>query len=577
MFWSGAYKVVLKTAADVTIWTVDGVRSTDVEGAGQAAADALRGDLASTAAGKGAALSGVATTYPDAAAQTVEAVLAAISARIGRMGYLPEMYAGATVAAKIQAAHDAAAAAGGGRVVLSGQTYTMASGLTWDMAKVSLDGQGSLLDFSGAGSSVVAFTLTSSTSGDPSISQVRNSAHSLQNFWLKGPGPTTTAKAFYVNDPAATNPSYSGLTIRQGGAYNWAKGLHLANGAFCISLQDWSFNHSAATGLAERVAIPIHVAAGTNAGERINLINVFAAAADTCIWMQQPNGSVQCYDCSFDYSDRMFVVESGSVTMHGGHLENSLDLGYWGDVGPDTNACLTLIGTELVFSGAKPTTSSYELFRSQDAVGHGGVRLVDVRFVTGANFYAPQHLIAGNGPATCQGMRIQRNTGGMNFAPTLARAASLWPYGGQFESANWAAGLTLAGTYLPTRDTAGNARTGTGCLKFAILSAVASVASFTVACRPGDNIAASFWGRWVLAGTGATVYAVLSFVDAGGADIAVSTYSSTTDQGTYGLIRLGNAYPCPAGCQAAKLTISLFGRTSGTPVAYIDDIGFDIQ
>jgi hypothetical protein len=58
VFWSGAYKVVLKTATDATVWTVDGVQSTDAQGAGQFAADALRTDLASTAAGKGAALVG---------------------------------------------------------------------------------------------------------------------------------------------------------------------------------------------------------------------------------------------------------------------------------------------------------------------------------------------------------------------------------------------------------------------------------------------------------------------------------------------------------------------------------------
>lgn len=570
----------LLSSDGVTIWqstTENNV--TNPDGGGAAGWRRLDGkdDLASTAAGKGASLVGVQATYSDATAQTVEAILSALAARIGKLGYLPEMYAGATMAAKIQAAHDAAAAAGGGRVVLSGQTYSMASGLTWDMAKVSLDGNGSLLDFSGAGSVVRAFTLTSSTHGDPSISQVRNSAHSLQNFWVKGPGAATTATCFYVSDPAATNPSFSGFTIRQGGAYNWYKGVYLGHGAFCFSLQDWSFNSSAQFGPTDRVAIGIHVATGTNAGERINLENVFCAAADLCIWMQQANGSVQCYNCSFDYSDKMFVIESGAVTMYGGHLENNRDLGYWGDVGPDTNACLTLIGTELVFSAAKPTTSSYELFRSQDSVGHGGVRLVDVRLITGANLYAPQHLISGDGPATCRGMRIQRDTGSMNFIPTTSRSASLWPYGGQFESANWANGVALSGTYPPTRDTSGNSRTGTGCLKFATLTSVAGVAAVTVPCKPGDNIAASFWGKWTLSGTGATMFATLSFVDAGGQDLAISSYTSTTDQGAYGLVRLGNTYPCPQGCTAAKLTISQFGRTSGSPVAYIDDIGFNVQ
>ena len=101
VFWAGAYKVVLNTAADVTVWTVDGVQSVDPAGA----ADALRSDLASTAAGKGAALVGMlgggtladmAVTYPTitgldgsgATATTNATVLTAASA-LGKSFRLP--------------------------------------------------------------------------------------------------------------------------------------------------------------------------------------------------------------------------------------------------------------------------------------------------------------------------------------------------------------------------------------------------------------------------------------------------------------------------------------------------------
>ena len=58
LFWDGAYKVVLKAADDSTIWTVDGIQSSDPQGTGAAAAQALRDDLASTSVGKGAAMVG---------------------------------------------------------------------------------------------------------------------------------------------------------------------------------------------------------------------------------------------------------------------------------------------------------------------------------------------------------------------------------------------------------------------------------------------------------------------------------------------------------------------------------------
>lgn len=59
IFWQGSYKVVLRDAADVIIWTVDNV--TDPE----SLSNTLRTDLASTATGKGAALMGFShtTTY----------------------------------------------------------------------------------------------------------------------------------------------------------------------------------------------------------------------------------------------------------------------------------------------------------------------------------------------------------------------------------------------------------------------------------------------------------------------------------------------------------------------------------
>ena len=56
---SGAYSMRLTDAAGVTIWTVDGITSADAAGAGQAAADTLRDDLASLNAAKGAALVGL--------------------------------------------------------------------------------------------------------------------------------------------------------------------------------------------------------------------------------------------------------------------------------------------------------------------------------------------------------------------------------------------------------------------------------------------------------------------------------------------------------------------------------------
>jgi len=69
IFWQGSYKVVLRDAADVIIWTVDNV--TDPE----SITNTLRADLASTASGKGAALVGYQQAGVGAVSRTALAKL----------------------------------------------------------------------------------------------------------------------------------------------------------------------------------------------------------------------------------------------------------------------------------------------------------------------------------------------------------------------------------------------------------------------------------------------------------------------------------------------------------------------
>lgn len=77
---TSSYTFVLKTAADVTVWTVDGVVSPDSVGT------AIKADLASTASGKGASLVGVRDAvgwFSAVATKTVETVIGWIGQWIG--------------------------------------------------------------------------------------------------------------------------------------------------------------------------------------------------------------------------------------------------------------------------------------------------------------------------------------------------------------------------------------------------------------------------------------------------------------------------------------------------------------
>lgn len=83
IFWSGAYKVVLKDAADVTIWTIDNVVSADQYAS--IVDIALRSDLSSTTdVSKGDALIGVKRTASGAVATTLHSWIEGTVLDVGR-------------------------------------------------------------------------------------------------------------------------------------------------------------------------------------------------------------------------------------------------------------------------------------------------------------------------------------------------------------------------------------------------------------------------------------------------------------------------------------------------------------
>ena len=146
IFWSGAYKVVLKDAADVTIWTVDNIVSADSYSS--TLDTALRADLATkNNAAKGANMVGVqdtANNFPEvaAASRTVENVLAAIAARAYGANVL-KYGADKTGATDSTAAFDAAEATGKIVYVPAG-TYA----INWTVdSKIVVVGDGSNITF----------------------------------------------------------------------------------------------------------------------------------------------------------------------------------------------------------------------------------------------------------------------------------------------------------------------------------------------------------------------------------------------------------------------------------------------
>jgi len=181
IFWSGAYDVILKTSADVTIWGP--IRHETPEISGSAAA--VSADLASTSdAAKGDALLGVKRTATGAVATTQHVVNE--SARLNIVSHFgaskDNTNTTATTTALV-AAIAAAAVIGNAVVEIPDGSYSITAGTNLASAGVAIEGMGRpTLNFVGAG---VAASFDSGANG-ATVYGMR-----LQNVIIKGNASTT--------------------------------------------------------------------------------------------------------------------------------------------------------------------------------------------------------------------------------------------------------------------------------------------------------------------------------------------------------------------------------------------------
>lgn len=201
VFWDGNYKVILKDASDVTIWTVDNVASVGTS------IDALAARFADTAsAANGDAMVGMKrTAVAGAIATTLHAwheqqVLDA-NAEFG-------MSTAGSAAANTTALNTAVAAAavlGGGQIEIQAGTYALTPGNNFASAKVGIIGRGRVVfDYSaGAG---VGFKLDAGGVG-ANIRSMR-----IENILFKG-GPAIT-DIFYSRGIIASQ--FRNLQAREG-------------------------------------------------------------------------------------------------------------------------------------------------------------------------------------------------------------------------------------------------------------------------------------------------------------------------------------------------------------------------
>jgi len=436
----------------------------------------------------------------------------------------------------------------------SSAKYKCNSGLTINTSNVQVNFGGCGIDFTGMTTGNAISLIRTQT--DPNRQNGQNYIHPLTNGFLYGPsGANTTLTALYFNDTTPPN-CISGGCIDNMSFINFGKDVYYGEGAYCIEFRHCNFQLDVGTPTTYSLNIPTV----TNGGEKISFIG--------CMWNNRPLILNQAFtscdsyfiNCSFDYfSNIAMTVTGGSVYITESHIENDKDTGYWFSC-TGTNALIAVVNSNLTIQTNKTV---YPPFYSDSTCTSGGIVLDNVR-LGGSNF-APV-LIAGTGKAVVRNVLAPIGNG----LPVIASYLNSLAYGG-FESANYTAEWTLsAGAVRSTTQ----AKTGTYSLSLPATTSQTPIASTTIPCIAGQSFSSQFYYLVPsITGTGGTFVITYIYQDKGGNSLFTGApLVITTNVNTWTLFNNSPQIITPTGTVSVKLNFTLFGVTSGTPIAYVDDV-----
>lgn len=458
--------------------------------------------------------------------------------------------------AAIQAAFTYAATFEHARVQFApGTRCKCTSGLTIDVSRVGIDGNGAMLDFSSV-TSVTALSFTQSNA-DANIRTLYNHVNSIDNLLFNGPGANqANAVAVAFNDAALPN-TLAGGSFNHCGFLNWGIDVAHQNGAFCWTFNKCAFTVTSGTPTTYSITFPTL----TNNGERNMFIDCFWYNRRNVMDCSNGNSSTMFIGCSVDGAGRAFTITAGHVYVVGCHIEYVDDTDYWFYVSGE-NTSLTLESCEIVSQSAK---TSYSPFYSDSTAEMGGVSIKNCAYGSTSSMTVP--LIGGTGRAVVENLKTQKS----GTKPTIiAESANALAYGG-FESANYTAEWALASGAIRSN---AQARTGTYSLGFPGSAGVTPSGSISIPCKPGQYVYGELWYKVTgITGTSGTFYCTINWLDKGGNALAsAAPLIQTTDVSAWARLPLNFLTPAPKGTTAFSVSFSLFGTASGAPTGYIDDV-----
>lgn len=461
----------------------------------------------------------------------------------------------------IQAAFDYAATLGGASVYFPPATvkYKCNSTITITSDVFGVDFGGNIVDFSALTSGNAINVISSNADGN--LRNTRNHTHPIMNgaFYAQDVALPVTAINIRLDDALSID---SGQIFANLGFVNFATDVYFGEGSFCTEFHHCNFTGIFGTGPVAGYSI---VAPSTttepNQGERQIFYSCMWNNRDKVLSHLNGNGNMFFHGCSFDYSiNNIMDIQAGAVFLSQCHIEQNTDNDYFFKVS-STNALLNVTDSDIILQSSK---SAYAIFYSDAACTTGGVVVDNIRF--GGGFSASK-LVDGTGRTNLRNVMASIIYG----MPTISAYQNYISYP-DFENANYTSDWTLANGAIRSNT---QSRGGTYSLSFPASVGVSPSASSNIPCKPGQSLGGElFYKTYDLTGSGGTFYITYNYLDKGGNSIVSGALLTLTTSSTsvWTRLSLGPQVITPAGTHSVTISILLFGVTSGTPTAYVDDV-----
>jgi hypothetical protein len=493
--------------------------------------------------------------------------------------------------------------------------FSGSTGLTIDTNRVGFDGVGCFLNATAcvAGN----FWKFIQSAADVNQRPMLNAAHPLRRFTLQGPGQqNTVSRAVYMNDTNAV-PTLAGVMFRDVGFQDWGQDVVFDNGAFCNTFDNCTFAVTVAGstgGPATTYSVTTLVSVNNN--ERNLFLNCgFYNKAFLINQLATNGGDVWLTGCSLDGAQTAVSNTGGSfVYLTNCHIESASDVANWfycngGNAGIFLQDCAIVLDTN---------KTALDLAWSDASCTNFGVQMNNCLIGSGASTFSTR-LIGGPGMSVVRNLR-QLNGGSH---ATVGQGMNALAYGG-FEQSAYANDWVFTGTTPPartntqahTRGAAWSGATSYVIGAYVTLSSnlyyciapnlnhtppnatywtlVGPVGSYSLElsgsstntpsavatrpCAPNQWVQGEFWYMTsAIAATAGTFYCELDYLDAAGVALGTAPILSvTTNVASWTLENFKFQTPAPPGTVSAKLLFTIFGTTSGAPLAFIDDVILNI-